>query len=123
MLQNADFHKVHDNSASGVVALDEKGIIVYANPKAIQDFFLDDVYLGQPFDQFFKSLAGTAPSLINHYLNDEEFLFSAGNGVEKNVLISSSVHTDANNETQVYLFIHNITTLKKKERLLAYLNI
>jgi PAS domain S-box-containing protein len=49
-------------------------------------------------------------------------LFAAGIG-EKNVFISSTVYIDGEKDARVYLFVRDITTLKKKENLLAYLNI
>src|ERR1700710_2748319 len=116
MLSHIDFQHVYDFSAGSVVALDIDGLIVYANPKAKQDLFSGITYENRPATSFFK---GPEKPLYN----DDEFVLPGNAGNKITVLISSAVFTDSTGVSLTYWFIRNITTLKKKEDLLAYLNI
>jgi PAS domain-containing protein len=109
MLSHNDFQQVHDHSAGGVIALDADGLIVYANPKAVTDFF-PAAYLGQPATRFFEGP-------VKPVLADDEFTAETAT-----VLISSALYTDEANLSLTYWFIRNISALKKKDDLLAYLN-
>jgi PAS domain S-box-containing protein len=115
MLNHQDFQLVHDHSAGGVIALAANGVIVYANPKAVKDFFKEMAYQNQPADRFFKG-----PN--KPVLADDEFTVADNGGETITVLVSSTVFTDAAQLSLTYWFIRNITALKKKEDLLAYLN-
>jgi PAS domain S-box-containing protein len=123
MLKHSDFQQVHNYSANGVIAVDERGLIVYANPKAAKDYFVDG--MGQPVTRFFKnlSLAPADPkNLLANTILDVESLLVTIAGHERNVLLSSAIYKDDSDIVNVYLFIRDITILKKKENLLAYLN-
>ena len=122
MLTHSDFREVHFHTADGVVALDIHGIIVYSNPKFCH-FLSGEAHLGKPASLFLEKVDGI------HY--DKELLAAEGltdvqyclnsSSESKTVLISSTKFTDAS-DTFLYLFIRNITSLKKKERLYTYLN-
>lgn len=111
MLTHSDFQKVHDYSANGVIALDVSGLIVYANPKAASEFFQGVAYLGQNVTSFFQGP-------LKPVLYDDEFTLTDTSGT---VLISSARFTEEE-VSLTYWFIRNISALKKKEGLLAYLN-
>jgi len=115
MVSHSDFQQVHHFSAGGVIALDADGLIVYANPKAVKDFFPGIGCQGQPASGFFKGQAKPV-------LSDDEFTLTDGNGGITTVLVSSMVFTDEAQVSLTYWFIRNISALKKKEDLLAYLN-
>jgi PAS domain S-box-containing protein len=123
MLTHSDFQQVHLYSANGVIALNESGLIVFANPAAIADFFARESGIGLPACRFLKRLLSREDDdigvFLNRQLHDEEFTIPTGN---KSVLISSTAYTDQAGEKRTYLFIRNISPLKKKENLLAYLN-
>jgi PAS domain S-box-containing protein len=116
MLSHNDFQNVYDYSAGIVIALDADGLIVYVNPKAQQDLFSGTAYQGQPVTQFFKGP-------IKPVLSDDEFLLPNNTGNATTVLISSMLFTDDTKLSLTYWFIRNISMLKKKKDLLAYLNI
>ncbi|MDB5145349.1 MAG: hypothetical protein JWQ66_4062 [Mucilaginibacter sp.] len=116
MLNHRDFQQVYDYSAIGVIALSAAGLIVYANPKAAKDFFPGMVYIGQPVTLFFKGP-------VKPILSDDEFTLAENGGTANTVLVSSVVFTDEAQLSLTYWFIRNISALKKKEDLLAYLNI
>ncbi|MEO8884874.1 MAG: ATP-binding protein [Mucilaginibacter sp.] len=125
MLTHNNFQQVHGYSAIGVVSLNRNGLIVYANPKARHMFFPDGIYIEQPFSRFFTSLnpnEDAVEKLFTEDIIDTEFSFFSTSGDEKNVLISSKVYIDEEQDARTHLFIRDITLLKKKERLLAYLN-
>ncbi|MDB5005145.1 MAG: hypothetical protein JWQ34_3370 [Mucilaginibacter sp.] len=115
MLSHDDFQRVHDHSANGVIAMDKDGRIVYANPKAIREFFPVTDYKGQAVEHFFKGP-------VKPVLADDEFMVLDTSGEATDVLISSTVFTDEAQVSLTYWFIRNISVLKKKEDLLAYLN-
>lgn len=115
MLAHSVFQQVHNYSAGSLIALDSSGYITYANSNAINDFFPSTAYIGQPADRFFK---GPAKSVL---LNDE-FTVVNTTGKATNVLISSTEITDKDQVTLTYWFIRDVSALKKKEDLLAYLN-
>ena len=115
MVSHSDFQQIHDYSAMGVIALDADSLIIYANPKALKDFFTGVVYQGQPVSDFFKGP-------VKPVLSDDEFVWAGGTGEITTVLVSSTLFTDKANVGLTYWFIRNISALKKKEDLLAYLN-
>jgi len=116
MVSHSDFQQVHEYSAGGVIALDAEGLIVYANPKAVKDFFPETVYSRQPVTRYFKGQAKPV-------LDNEEFVLSGTGGMVTDVLVSSAVFTDESQVSLTYWFIGDISFLKKKEDLLAYLNV
>jgi PAS domain S-box-containing protein len=122
MLTHLNFQQVHHYSAGGVISFGADQLIIYANPKAIAFIFEGSTFIGRPVSEFFKSTAITRPDSFESELQDEEFLMTPDGGSEKSVLISSTIYTDETGETRTYLFIRDISPLKKKENLLAYLN-
>ncbi len=124
MLKHLNFQEVHDYSANGVIALDSQGNICYSNPSAADTLFSGENHLGLPVNHFFQntpSKTAQPTELFRSNLLDEEFLFSPSE-LEKTVLVSSKAYTDESGETRTYLFVRDISPLKKKEKLLAYLN-
>jgi PAS domain S-box-containing protein len=115
MLSHKDFQDVHDHSPGMVIALDAAGLIVYANPKAQQDLFSATPFQGKTATQFFEG--PFKPDLAN-----DEFAVRVP-GDLTSVLISSTLYTDEAGVCLSYWIIRNISQLKKKEDLLAYLNI
>jgi PAS domain S-box-containing protein len=115
MLSHSDFQQVYDHSAGGVIALDADGLVIYANPKAVKDFFPATGYAGQPVSRFFKGP-------VKAVLADDEFTVLDTGAGATDVLVSSTVFTDKAQVSLTYWFIRNISVLKKKEDLLAYLN-
>lgn len=115
MLTHSVFQQVHNYSAGSLIGLDTSGHITYANPNAVNDFFPSTTYIGQPANKFFK---GPVKSVL---LNDE-FIVVNTSGKATHVLISSTEITDNDHVTLIYWFIRNVSTLKKKENLLAHLN-
>ena len=119
MLTHRDFQEVHFHSANGVLALDCKGLIVFVNPAAAQNLFQDLELLGQPASRFLRS--DRVSNIAQATLTDEEFSLEVPPD-QKCVLVSTTIFTDQDGETRTYLFIRDISPLKKKENLLAYLN-
>ncbi|MDB5025271.1 MAG: hypothetical protein JWP78_3026 [Mucilaginibacter sp.] len=115
MLSHIDFQNVHDYSAASVIALDADGLIVYANSKAKRDLFSGLTYERQPAARLFKGP-------VKPVLSDDEFELPDNAGNKSTVLISSTFFTDNTGGSLTYWFIRNISMLKKKEDLLAYLN-
>ncbi|PTR00112.1 PAS domain S-box-containing protein [Mucilaginibacter yixingensis] len=114
MLNHQNFRQVYDQSAGSVIALDGQGVIVYANPAAVRDLFMDLDYAGRPARDFFSG-----PD--KEVLQEEEFTLEK-EGEPVFVLVSSANFTDTNGLTLTYWMIRDISALKKKEYLLAYLN-
>jgi PAS domain S-box-containing protein len=116
MLSHNDFKNVYDYSPGIVIALDENWLIVYANPKAKQDLFSGTIFQGKPATEFFKGL-------VKPDLSNDEFTLQKTSGTITDVLVSSTLYTDNTGLSLTYWIIRNISPLKKKEDLLAYLNI
>src|SRR6201996_9375753 len=115
MLSHVDFQNVYDCSAGIVIGLDINGLIVYANPKAKEDLFSGTIFQGQPASEFFSGP-------IKPDLSNVEFTLQKTSGAITDVLISSTLYTDNTGLSLTYWIIRNISPLKKKEDLLAYLN-
>lgn len=122
MLKHCDFQEVHFYTSVGVVALDENGIIVYSNPQ-FRQFISEELHLGNPVSYFFKqdeNINRVSDLWHGKLLKDAEYCLTSATD-NKTVLVNSTTYNDGT-ETLLYLFIRNITSLKKKERLYAYLN-
>lgn len=90
--------------------MDGAGKIVYANPRSVSLYFPGEACLGQLVNYFFRGP-------LKPVLSNDEFMIREAT----TVLISSEVVTDQNTAL-TYWFISDISALKKKEDLLAYLN-
>lgn len=122
MLTHRDFQQVHFHTSLGVVAVDKDGIIAYSNPR-FRYLLSEEAHLGKPASLFLEKVEGLNSDrelLSVEGLMDVEYCLNSLTD-SKTVLISSTTFTDAS-DTLVYLFIRNITSLKKKERLYTYLN-
>lgn len=122
MLKHSDFQEVHFYTSVGVVALDEKGIIVYTNPH-FKQFISEETQLGKPVTDFIEqgdNNNDVSDLWKGKVLKDAEYCLNS-RYESKTVLISTTCYSDES-DTLIYLFIRNITSLKKKERLYTYLN-
>ncbi|HTK19826.1 MAG TPA: PAS domain S-box protein [Mucilaginibacter sp.] len=123
---HSDLQQAYDYSAMGMLAIDTYGVTGYANPVALSYMGLDKHHIvGQSLFSFYsdvdpgKSNEGKLMRLEE--ITDCEFKLNIGDAVNKWALISSRVH-NTNGDTLTYLFIHDISALKKKEKLYSYLN-
>lgn len=123
---HADLQQVYDYSAIGMLAIDIYGIIRYINTVASSYMGLDkhDI-IGQSLFSFYSDVN---PDKTNEgklvrleEITDCEFKLNIDLAPIKWVLMSSRVYR-TQNSTLTYLFIRDITALKKKEKLYAYLN-
>jgi PAS domain S-box-containing protein len=119
MLSHNNFQEVYNCSAGTVLGVDGGGLIVYANPRAIELIFDGSDFSGQPVSKYFAK--HISDDFFKSVLTDQEFLMVNGNR-QIDVLISSTIYLDNTGVTLTYLFIRDIGPLKKKENLLAYLN-
>jgi PAS domain S-box-containing protein len=122
-----DFRRVHDHSTMGVIAINADGAISYANAPALTKTGLQKQELiGRPlFSIFHSALAdgdNEARVLRMEEITNQEFAINPGAGSEQWVLISSKVYRDAEGVVQTYLFIRDISALKKREKLFSWLN-
>ncbi len=117
----------HDHSPMGVLAVTNDGSINYANPAALSRYQVksDDGLLGQSFFALFED---TSSSNLNkeklfalEEFTDQEFKCTVG-ATDQWGLISSKVHRDAAGNVQTFLFIRDISKLKKKENHFSHLN-
>ena len=122
-----EFQQVHNYSTMRVLAIDASCSITYANPALLNYFALPnkEVISHYIFD-FFTDVAEEQTNknklLKREDFANQEFTINAKPGQQKCALISTKVYGDKNGVIATYLFIRDITVLKKKERLLAYLN-
>src|SRR5450432_2435112 len=106
----------YDYIPQPVLAIDDKGIIVYANKKAGKDYFGTNSYNGQPISNLFQRI-------VNLEITAGEYKLKPAQGEQQNVLLNTMVYRGTSGITLTYLFLTEITALKKKENLLAFLNI
>jgi PAS domain S-box-containing protein len=124
---HSDFQRVHDHSTIGVLAINADGVISYANAPAMASAGLQkDEILGRPlFSIYYGTAAGgqnEARVLRMEEIADQEFTVNINSGKEHWVLLSSKIYRDSEGEVQTYLFIRDISKLKKREKLFSYLN-
>ncbi|MBS1523144.1 MAG: PAS domain S-box protein [Bacteroidetes bacterium] len=123
---HADLQKVYDYSAIGMLAIDTYGIVRYVNEVtlAYMEQGKNDI-LGQSLFSFYsdadsdKSNEGKLMRLEE--ITDCEFKLNTSEESVKFALISSKV-LRIQGDTLTYLFIRDISALKKKERLYYYIN-
>jgi len=121
MLSHSDFQKVHFHTPVGIVVIDINGKIVYSNPQ-FSHYLSGEPHLGKQASLFLEpadkvNIDGNL--LAAEGLDDVQYCLNSATD-SKTVLLSSTRFTDAS-DTLVYLFIRDITSLKKKERLYTYL--
>ena len=125
-LTHHELSKAYDLSPIGVLAIDASGIITYANGMASGYCNLQkEEILGR---QLFSLCEDESPGKVNEAritrleeIIDQEFRINSG-PAERCVLISSKLNPDAEAGVQTYLFIRDISKLKKRENLFSYLN-
>lgn len=123
---HAELQHVYEYSAIGMLAVDTKGIVRFVNAAAL-------AYMGltKPdiIDQsLFSFYSDASPGKINEKkllnleeITDEEFALNIDAPATKWALISTKV-CRGKTETLTYIFIRDISILKKKEKLFSYLN-
>src|SRR5580698_3452831 len=122
-----DFQRVHDHSTMGVIAINADGLICYANAAALANTgLLKDELIGRPLFGIYHSTStdqdNQARILGMEEITDQEFTVKSDASAEQWALISSKVYRDAEGTVQTYLFIRDISALKKREKLFSYLN-
>jgi PAS domain S-box-containing protein len=122
-----DFRRVHDHSTMGVLALNADGTISYANAATLAYTGLQkEEILGRHLSGIYsvapQNSGNEAKVLRMEEITDQEFVVNTRPGEERWVLASSKVYRDVNDQLQTYLFLRDISGLKKRERLFSYLN-
>ena len=123
---HADLQHVYDYSVIGMLAIDTYGIVRYVNTVALpyMERGNDDI-IGQSLFSLYSDIdpdkSNEGKLMRLEEITDCEFKLNIGKGAAKWALISSKVHC-AQGDTLTYLFIRDVTVLKKKERLYSYLN-
>lgn len=123
---HADLQHVYDYSVIGMLAIDTYGIVRYANTVALpyMERNKDDI-IGQSLFSFYSDIdpdkSNEGKLMRLEEITDCEFKLNPALATTKWTLISSKVHC-AQGDTLTYLFIRDVTALKKKERLYSYLN-
>jgi len=122
-----DFRRVHDHSTMGVLALNADGTISYANAATLAYTGLQkEEILGRHLSGIYsvapQNSGNEAKVLRMEEITDQEFIVNTRPGEERWLLASSKVYRDANDQLQTYLFLRDISGLKKRERLFSYLN-
>jgi len=125
-LTHDELKKAYDFSPIGVLAFDADGIVNYANNTALAYSGLQSIdVLGQPILNLYEDALPAKPNETRltelEEITDQEFTVKTQTG-ERCVLVSSKVHRGAGTGIQTYLFIRDISALKKKENLFSYLN-
>jgi len=123
---DADLQQAYDYSAICTLAIDTYGIVRYVNAVALSymEIAKQDI-TGQSLFNFYsdadpdKSNEGRLMRLDE--ITDCEFKLSISPEISKWALVNSKVHC-TQGDTLTYLFIRDITALKKKEKLYSYLN-
>jgi PAS domain S-box-containing protein len=123
---HTDLQHVYDYSAIGVLAIDTYGIVHYVNTVALCYTGLDKHgIIGQSLFSFCEDAgpdkSGEGQLMRLEEITDSEFKLNIDGEITKWALISSKVHC-SQGDTLTYLFIRDISVLKKKERLYSYLN-
>lgn len=121
-----DLKRVYNTSPIGMMAIDGHGTVTYANSAALALTGLDtDRVIGQSVFSLYRD---TSPELLNEArlmrqveFIDQEFVIKKKTEVGW-VLISSSVSRNRESDLRTFLFIRDVSKLKKKERLSSYLN-
>jgi len=125
-LSHDELRSVHNLSKMGVLAIDTDGVISYANPSVLAYPGMQggDV-LGKPVTVLLEDQSADQSNQAKlknlEELTDQEFKVIARPG-EYWLLISSLVYRDSEGKAETYLFARNISRLKKKEKLISYLN-
>jgi PAS domain S-box-containing protein len=121
------FRQVHDASAVGVLAITAGGGISYANPAVLACLGLQqkDILGRLLFDIYQDAAPGReneAKLLAMAEITDQEFLVNKNDDKEHWALISTKAYRGNDGLDQLYLFIRDISAVKKKEKLFSYLN-
>src|ERR1700744_2022587 len=119
--------RVYNGSAVGILAINADGIVVYVNAVALKNIGLNsgDI-LGRPFFDFFHDVTDQRDVRTKiekmEEITDREFAIGKQPDRDQWVLVSSKIQQDDKGEVLTYLFIRDISALKKRERLFSYLN-
>ena len=121
------FQQLFDFTAISVFVIDKKGRIIYANEFAqtYTGLKTDSLFGKSFFELFHDPLENQMDetSLLDQLeITDHEFFFRSQSGKMRTVLVSSKIYSDGSGTHQTYLLVRDITALKKKDQLSAYLN-
>jgi PAS domain S-box-containing protein len=121
-----ELQRVYALSKMGMLAIDAEGMISYANPVALgylgmQDGDVPGKFLSAILEDVLAGAPNEAKLKQQEEITDQEFKVISRKG-ENWLLVSSLVHADQNSNVQTYLFLRDISKLKKKEKLISYLN-
>ncbi len=110
-----------------IVAVDKTGRIIYATSAELNSLgFSPEEYIGKQFQDFYNDeniIAFIKSSLLHTtgFLNTESVVYRK-DGFQKHVIISAKNYSDETGTVYTYFFIRDITSYKKNENLLSYLN-
>lgn len=107
--------QAYDYSPQPVLAFTGNGTVVYANAKVISAYYPGGTCMGQAVTSLFTDVGEMV-------FPEGEYRLMTSSGEQRNVIVGSMRFTGNKEETLTYLFITDITTRKKKENLLAFLN-
>ncbi|MBK0380629.1 PAS domain S-box protein [Mucilaginibacter segetis] len=114
-----------DDGVIGAAAIDDKGIIVYANQAELQlTGYSSEEYIGKPLSAFYSSEKGNIIKLLQEQqeTNNLEVCVICKNNIDRWAILTTRHFTDADNLTCTYIFNRDVTQYKKNEDLLWYLN-
>ena len=121
------FQSFNDTDILNILAIDQHGTVVYANKAELAlSGYIYDEYIGKPLKQFYSS--ESALQKIFKSIADSQELYNIESVLElkdgtcRNVLISTRNLQDDTGTGYTYLFVRDISTYKKNENLLSYLN-
>jgi PAS domain S-box-containing protein len=117
-----DFQEVHDGSPIGMLAIDNYGVITYVNPAEFNRLNLtEQEIIGKSFFNVYHDAKhngiNEAKLMCMEEILDQEFWVGDGQWA----LISSKVYRDKLDHILTYIYIRNVSRLKKEEDLFTYL--
>ena len=107
--------------------MDAEGCIVYANTMALAHTgWQKNEVIGLPLFSLYRDPSENKENegrvLRMEEITDREFMLNTNSGPEQWVLLSTTAHQDAQGLVLLYLFVRDISALKKREKLFSYLN-
>ncbi|WP_423146543.1 PAS domain S-box protein [Rubrolithibacter danxiaensis] len=120
------FQKFNQEGMLNILAIDAKGIITYANNSELAMLgYSANEYLGKPLNNFYtdtNTVKKIYDSASSEDVNNIESGILCKDGSIKFGLISTKKFLDETGLCLTYLFVRDITSYKKNEELLSYLN-
>ncbi|MGN6395667.1 MAG: PAS domain S-box protein [Mucilaginibacter sp.] len=117
---------VFDSCPLPIIGIDTDGAITYVNDLAVSALGLDrESAVGLLFTGLFEEETPHKPStaciLGGQPVKDKEFTINV-HGERRWVLVSTSIFREKEGDIKTYVFIQDITRLKKRDNLFSYLN-